>query len=67
MKLGEQDGLFPALHYDPLGTGLMAVVAPFRSGALLEWEGTLLIGEDVVAHKGAHVVWHQVLLGYERA
>ncbi|MFI3270882.1 MAG: transcription-repair coupling factor [Pseudomonadota bacterium] len=48
LKLGEQDGLMPSLRYDPEGKGLMAVVSPFRSGVDLAWDGTLVIGEEVL-------------------
>lgn len=48
LKLAEQDGISPSLRYDPQGRGLMAVVAPYRSGVDLLWDGTIVIGEDVL-------------------
>lgn len=51
LKLAEQDGITPTLRYDPKGRGLMAVVAPYRAGVELAWDGTLVIGEDVLQPK----------------
>ena len=48
LKLAEQDGLFPALRYDPAGQGLFALLAPFRAGADMLWDGVLVLGEDVL-------------------
>lgn len=51
LALAEQDALSPALRYTPDGKGLMAVVAPFRAGVELQWDSTLVIGEDVLQPK----------------
>ena len=48
LKLAEQEGLFPQLRYDPEGSGLFALVAPFRKGISLAWEHTVIAGEDVL-------------------
>lgn len=48
LKLAEQDGIHPVLRYDPVGKGIAAVVAPYRAGVDLLWDGTLVIGEDVL-------------------
>ena len=48
LKLAEQEGLFPQLRYDPEGSGLFALVAPFRKGISLSWEHTVIAGEDVL-------------------
>lgn len=51
LKLAEQDGLHPALRYSPQERGLFALVAPFRAGAELAWDTTLILGEDVIQPK----------------
>ncbi|WP_298068159.1 transcription-repair coupling factor [uncultured Mailhella sp.] len=48
LKLAEQDGLLPCLRYDPEGRGLFAVVAPFRQGADMVWDGCLVLGEELL-------------------
>ena len=48
LKLAEQDGLLPALRYDPLGKGLFALVAPVHGGADMVWDDVLFLGEDVL-------------------
>ncbi len=48
LKLAEQDGILPNLRWDPAGRGLYAVVAPFRQGAELVWDGCLVLGEDML-------------------
>ncbi len=48
LKLAEQDGLFPALRYDPVGSGLFALMAPFRGGADMLWDEVIVLGEDVL-------------------
>ena len=48
LKLAEQDGFLPNLRYDPEGRGLFAVVAPFRQGADLVWDGCMVLGEDLL-------------------
>ncbi|MBQ4568051.1 MAG: transcription-repair coupling factor [Desulfovibrio sp.] len=48
LKLAEQDGICPALRYAPEGRGLFALVAPFRSGADLVWDDSLVLGEDIL-------------------
>ncbi len=51
LKLAEQDGIVPALRYAPEQKGLFALVSPFRSGADLVWDGTLVLGEDILYPK----------------
>ena len=48
LKLAEQDGILPTLRYDPAGRGLYAVVAPYRQGADLVWDGCLVLGEELL-------------------
>ncbi|HJD96644.1 transcription-repair coupling factor [Mailhella massiliensis] len=48
LKLAEQDGILPSLRYDPEGRGLYAVVAPYRQGAELVWDGALILGEELL-------------------
>ncbi|WP_294556375.1 transcription-repair coupling factor [uncultured Mailhella sp.] len=48
LKLAEQDGILPALRYDPEGRGLFAVVAPYRQGAELVWDNALVLGEELL-------------------
>lgn len=48
LKLAEQDGLYPALRYDPAGRGLFALVAPFQQGAELVWDSCLVLGEEIL-------------------
>ncbi|MBO4335095.1 MAG: transcription-repair coupling factor [Desulfovibrio sp.] len=47
LNLVAQDGIAPRLRYtrEP---GLYALVAPFRRGAELVWEKTLILGEDIL-------------------
>lgn len=47
-KLAEQDGIVPHLRLDPEGSGLFALVSPFRKGAHLAWDNLLILGEDVL-------------------
>ena len=51
LKLAEQDGILPSLRYDPEGRGLYAVVAPYRQGADLVWDGCLVLGEEILQPK----------------
>jgi transcription-repair coupling factor (superfamily II helicase) len=48
LKLAEQESIAPALRYDPEGRGLFALVSPFRAGAELVWDNTLVLGEDIL-------------------
>lgn len=48
LKLAEQDGLYPALRYDPAGRGLFALVASFQQGAELAWDSCLVLGEELL-------------------
>lgn len=53
LNLAAQDGLSPGLRYDPEQKGLFALIAPFRSGAELLWDETLILGEEVLQpHSG---------------
>ncbi len=51
LKLAEQDGILPSLRYDPEGRGLYAVIAPYRQGAELVWDGCLVLGEELLQPK----------------
>ena len=48
LKLAAQDGIAPALRYAPDLHGLFALISPFRSGAELVWDNTLILGEDIL-------------------
>jgi transcription-repair coupling factor (superfamily II helicase) len=48
LALAEQDGIRPQLRFSPEGTGLFALVSPFRGGVHLVWDKTLILGEDVL-------------------
>lgn len=48
LTLAEQDGFFPALRYSAADKGMYALISPFRSGADLLWDQTLVLGEDVL-------------------
>lgn len=48
LALAEQDGIRPHLRFSQDGTGLFALVSPFRGGAHLVWDKTLILGEDVL-------------------
>lgn len=48
LKLAEQDGILPALRYAPDRKGLYALISPFKTGADLEWDKTLVLGEDII-------------------
>ena len=51
LKLAEQDGILPNLRWDPAARGLYAVVAPYRQGAELVWDGALVLGEELLQPK----------------
>ena len=51
LKLAEQDGIVPAMRYAPEQKGIFALVSPFRSGADLVWDDTLVLGEDILYPK----------------
>ena len=48
LKLASQDGLAPSLRLAPGVPGLYALQSPFRGGADLTWNETLILGEDVI-------------------
>ncbi|MDL2266719.1 transcription-repair coupling factor [Desulfovibrio sp. OttesenSCG-928-G15] len=48
LKLAAQDGVQPFLRYDPSAQGVFALVSPYRKGAYLPWDKTLVLGEDVL-------------------
>ncbi|MDR3074276.1 MAG: DEAD/DEAH box helicase, partial [Deltaproteobacteria bacterium] len=48
LALAEQDGIRPQLRFAPEGRGLFALVSPFRGGAYLVWDSTLILGEEVL-------------------
>ena len=48
LALAEQDGIRPQLRFLHDSKGLFALVAPFREGAHLVWDKTLVLGEDVL-------------------
>ena len=56
LALAEQDGIRPQLRYDPEGKGLFALVSPFRGGAHLVWDNTLILGEDVLQPRSDRAV-----------
>ena len=51
LKLAEADGIAPKLRYDLSGSGLYALVAPFRLGADLVWDNSCVLGEKVLFPK----------------
>ena len=48
LTLAAQDGLSPQFRYDREQEGLFALIAPFRAGADLIWDRSLILGEDVL-------------------
>ncbi|MDL2210703.1 transcription-repair coupling factor [Desulfovibrio sp. OttesenSCG-928-O18] len=69
LALAEQDGIRPQLRFTPDGTGLFALVSPFRGGANLVWDGTLVLGEDVLqprSERGARRGSTDAFKGLER-
>ena len=56
LALAEQDGIRPQLRYVPDGKGLFALVSPFRGGAHLAWDNTLILGEDVLQPRSDRAV-----------
>ncbi len=48
LNLAAQDGIKPHLRYQDGPGGLYALVSPFRRGAALGWDSTLILGEDVI-------------------
>ncbi len=68
LKLAEQDGILPSLRYDPEGRGLYAVVAPYRQGADLVWDGCLVLGEELLQPKAesSHRVASGAFRGLDR-
>lgn len=51
LKLAEQEGIMPSLRYTSGQHGLFALVSPFRGGAELQWDNTLVLGEDILYPK----------------
>ena len=54
LKLAEQDGILPNLRYDPDAKGLFVVVAPWRHGAELVWDNSLIISEELLQPHSEH-------------
>lgn len=48
LKLAEQEGIAPSLRYAPGQSGLFALISPFRGGAELAWDNSLVLGEDIL-------------------
>lgn len=48
LKLAEQDGILPSLRYGPDQEGFFALISSFRTGADLEWDKVLILGEDIL-------------------
>ncbi|MBQ7606713.1 MAG: transcription-repair coupling factor [Desulfovibrionaceae bacterium] len=48
LHLAAQDGISPKLSYARGEAGLFALVAPFRQGAVLSWENTIILGEKIL-------------------
>lgn len=48
LKLAAQDGITPNLRFAADGSGLFALVSPFRKGLYLAWDNMLVLGEDVL-------------------
>lgn len=46
-----QEGIVPALRYAPEQHGLFALVSPFRGGAELGWDNSLVLGENILYPK----------------
>ncbi|MDR1777187.1 MAG: transcription-repair coupling factor [Desulfovibrio sp.] len=55
LKLAERDGIAPNLCYSPDGSGIFALVSPFRSGVEFVWDNTLLLGEDMLQPKADNI------------
>ncbi len=51
LKLAAQEGIVPALRYAPEQHGLFALVSPFRGGAELGWDNSLVLGENILYPK----------------
>lgn len=51
LRLAEQEGIVPKLCYDPDQQGLFALVSPFRGGAELIWDNTVVLGEAILYPK----------------
>ena len=68
LKLAEQDGILPSLRYDAAGRGLYAVIAPYRQGADLVWDGCLVLGEELLQPKAesSHRVASGAFRGLDR-
>ncbi|SBV93346.1 Transcription-repair coupling factor [uncultured delta proteobacterium] len=69
LALAEQDGIRPQLRYTPDEKGLFALVSPFRGGAHLVWDKTLILGEDVLqprSDRGTHRSGGEAFRGLER-
>ncbi len=48
LKLAEQENIQPRLRLQEGESGLFALIAPFRRGLYLDFENTLILGEDVL-------------------
>lgn len=48
LNLASQDGILPAMRYAPDQKGVYALVSSFRSGADMEWNKAMVLGEDII-------------------
>ncbi|MGX7948530.1 transcription-repair coupling factor [Oleidesulfovibrio alaskensis] len=48
LSLAQQDGISPYLRYDKSTAGVFALVSAFRKGAELQWDNSVVLGEDVL-------------------
>lgn len=55
LKLAEQDGIIPRLRYSPSERGLFALISGFRLGAELEWDNSVILGENILFPKAESV------------
>ncbi|MCR5170790.1 MAG: transcription-repair coupling factor [Desulfovibrio sp.] len=55
LKLAEPDGILPRLKYAFREKGVFALVSPFRHGAELAWDGTVVLGESILFPKAEKV------------
>lgn len=56
LSLAEQEGIVPATEYQPEERGLFALVSPLKDGVELQWNGTLVLGENVIQPSRDRVV-----------
>jgi transcription-repair coupling factor (superfamily II helicase) len=48
LALAEQDGVTPATSYVPDQRGIFALVSSFKQGIEFGWNGSIILGEDVI-------------------